>query len=343
MYKKFLLSIITFFVLIVFFLPHNVNAFLYNDYYINSYNIDIIVNENNTFDITQTIDVNFIAPREAIYIKIPLRNDIKRQNGTTSNNLAKISNLYVSEEHKILKDLTYKIIKIGNYKKPLKGSHIYTIKYTYDIGKDPLPSSDELCFTLINNEWDADIFNANFTITMPKEFNGNNITFFSEFANLIKEINVTYTVEGNVIKGEIDSALTPRNSLMINVPLPEGYFVRDDNNLDYGMIIKIILSIIFVIIAYMIWVKKGKDKDLNISNQYYPPENINSLDAAFLYKGYTDNSDVLSLLIHLANKGYLAMEHSDENKDNFKILKLKEYDGNNEIEKMFFDELFMYG
>src|SRR5574344_275665 len=63
-------------------------------YTITSYHVDMIVNENNTFDITETITANFTDyGKHGIYRKIPLHNKITRTDGTTSNNRAKITNI----------------------------------------------------------------------------------------------------------------------------------------------------------------------------------------------------------------------------------------------------------
>lgn len=44
------------------------------------------------------------------------------------------------------------------------------------------------------------------------------------------------------------------------------------------------------------------------------------------------------MLVYLANKGYLQITETEHGK--FKITKLKDYDGTNENEKVFFDGLF---
>ena len=71
----------------------------------------------------------------------------------------------------------------------------------------------------------------------------------------------------------------------------------------------------------------------------------NSAEVGFLYNGSADTEGIISLLIYLANKGYIEIEETEEKmlfskSKGFKITKLKEYDGNNESEKMFFDGLF---
>ena len=67
-----------------------------NDYIINNYDINMVVNENNTFDITETITAYFNVPKHGIVRKVPLKNLITRLDGTKSNNRAKISNINVN-------------------------------------------------------------------------------------------------------------------------------------------------------------------------------------------------------------------------------------------------------
>lgn len=65
---------------------------------------------------------------------------------------------------------------------------------------------------------------------------------------------------------------------------------------------------------------------------------LNSAEVGLLYKGYADTTDVLSLLIYLANKGYIQITETANR--GFKIRKLKDYDGDNENEKLFMMGLF---
>lgn len=83
----------------------------YAEYTIDSYDIKMIVNENNTFDITEKITVNFTQYKHGINRKIPIRNTIQRLDGTTSNNRAKITNIEVSENYSTSTNNGYKILK----------------------------------------------------------------------------------------------------------------------------------------------------------------------------------------------------------------------------------------
>ena len=50
--------------ILISFLPNN--SYAVTDYVINSYDINVKVNENNTFDITETITANFYTRKHGI-------------------------------------------------------------------------------------------------------------------------------------------------------------------------------------------------------------------------------------------------------------------------------------
>lgn len=98
-----------------------------------------------------------------------------------------------------------------------------------------------------------------------------------------------------------------------------------------------VVPIILLIITYKIWKKYGKDYDVVDTLEFYPPDNLNSLELAYALKGKVSKKDVISLIIYLASKGYIKII---ENNNSFIILKEKDYDGDNIYEKIFFDNLF---
>lgn len=348
MKQKIMLSIFTLILLLVFFIPNETCAISSSGgYTIESYDINMIVNENNTFNITETISVNFTGyDKHGIFRKIPLRNTITRVDGTKSNNKAKISNINVSENYTTLNENGYKVLKIGNADQTVSGRKTYTIKYNYNIGKDLLKDADELYFNLIGDEWDTSIDNVTFTITMPKAFDKSKLGFSSGYRTSTSSSNVNYTVTGNTIKGSLETGLFDGQALTVRLTLPEGYFVGASSNFDFIMLLEIGVSVIFVIVAFGLWNKYGKDDMVVETVEFYPPDGLNSADLGFIYKGHSEEKDIISLLIYLANKGYLRIEEFEEKTlkiiktKQFKIIKVKEYDGNNEDERTFFNDLF---
>jgi len=123
--------------------------------------------------------------------------------------------------------------------------------------------------------------------------------------------------------------------------LPEGYFVGAGLDVSFVSILAIILPIVFLIITFILWRKFGKDEKHVETIEFYPPAGFNSTEVAYLYKGKVEDKDIVSLLIYLANKGYIKIVEDENGVDDaFKIIKLKDYDGDNYYESQFMSGLF---
>ena len=315
-----------------------------NGYEITSYDVNMIINEDNTFDITEKITVNFKEYRHGIFRKIPLRNDIVRNDGSTSTNKAKVTNISVSEHYSTSRYNNTLEIKIGDADKTLIGPHSYTIKYKYSLGDDPLKGKDEFYFNVIGNEWDTYISNVTFNIKFPKAFDESRLGFSVGQKGAIGYENLDFTFDGVSLIGKYNGTLEPYWGVTVRTDLDEGYFVVDHSLklIDY---VYFFVPVIAAIGAFFTWNKYGKNDPVVETVEFYPPEGLNSLDLAVAYKGYAENKDVTSLLIYLANKGYLKITETEEStlfgkKKDFVITKLKEYDGNDESERKFFNGLF---
>lgn len=324
-----------------------ISTFLYDftyastyDYTLTSYDVDIKVNEDNTFDITEKISAFFNVKKHGIYRKIPITNTVKRLDGTTSKNRAKIKNIEVNDKFTTSLSSGYRQIKIGDEDITYTGEKDYLISYNYNIGKDKLEEKDELYFNIIGTEWDTSIKNPTFKITMPKDFDTTKIGFSSGKYGSTDNSNIIYSVNENVITGEYIGTLKAGEGITIRIELPEGYFSYDINKFDniiYYLLL--FIPIILVIITYILWYKYGKDKKVVKTVEFYPPDNLNSLDLAYAYKGNIESKDITSLLIYLANKGYLSISEA-EKKSDFVLTKLKDYDGDNKSEQKFLKGLF---
>lgn len=315
------------------------------DYVIDKYDINVVVNENNTFDITENLTVYFNRSKHGIYRMIPLKNTVQRIDGSKSSNRAFISNVSVNDKYSISRENNNYKIKIGSSDRTLLGKKYYKIKYTYNIGKDPVKDYDELYYNLIGTGWDTVIGNVSFTIKMPKAFDSSKLGFSSGRFGLVDNDKVNYNVDGNVITGTYNGILGVGEALTVRCELDEGYFVGAGIKINPLYYIVFVLSALFSVISLWLWYKYGRDDKVVETVEFYPPEGFNSLEVGFLYNGLANSRDVTSLLIYLANRGYIKITETDEkslfsNSKGFTITKLKEYDGKKKNEKLFLDGLF---
>lgn len=319
------------------------------DYNINDYNIDIIVNENNTFDITETTTVTYNKYNSKITFKIPNNYKVKRENGKTVNKRVKISNIkinypYSSSGFSTIGSDSYSTYTIKNTSQNINDKKIYQIKYKYNIGKDKVKGKDELYFNINQGRLGEDINHITFSIKMPKNFDQNKIKFKIN-DQILNNNEITYNVEDNIIKGYLNSPLASFQTLTFSCDLEEGYFNKAENLIDITdylfFIIPFVCFIIFLIIYYFFTDKK----ELIKLKKPYIPKDINSLEASYIYNGISEKKDVFSLLIYLANKGYIQIKEKKDssvliNTNDFVIIKIKEYDGKNIYEKMFLEKIF---
>lgn len=290
--------------------PSKNYQYSFYDYVIDKYDVNIVVNENNTFDITETITAYFNVSKHGIFRTIPLKNTIIRLDGTTSTNRTQITNINVDNEYTTSRENGNYKLKIGSASRTLTGEQNYVIKYTYNLGKDPVKSYDELYFNIIGNEWDTVIGNITFTITMPKEFDSSKLGFSSGATESTDNSKVKYTVSGNKITGSYNGILGVSEALTVRCELPEGYFVGAGLSINIMDYIMFLIPILFLVISILLWYKYGRDDKVIETVEFYPPEGLNSLDVGFLYKGKAENKDITSLLIFLANKGYLEITNN---------------------------------
>ena len=323
---------------------NNLSTKFYDNYRINKYNVDINISENNVFSIKEDITAEFQAFKHGIFRKIPLKNTVVRADGSSYKNKAKISNIKVNEQYTLSNDSGYKVIKIGDPNKTITGTKDYTISYDYALSNDKTKEFDEVYFNIIGTEWDTSIANITFNVTLPKDFDKSKVGVSTGVYGTVGSNKVDFSVDGRTITGKVQGFLNPKEGVTLRIELPEGYFTYEFE-FNYMAIILIVVPLLFCVLSYKRFKKYGVDDIVVDTVEFYPPDNYSSIDIGYYYKGGATSTDVISLLIYLANKGYLKITDRDENGEllkhsNFKITKLKEYDGNDKREKKFMEGLF---
>ncbi len=314
-------------------------------YVIDHYQVDIDVMENNSYNIVETLDVNFQTERHGIYRTIPLRFDDRP---------VKISDISVpGHEKSINKSRDEVEIRIGSADAYVNGKVTYSISYTYDVGADKLDDMDEFYHNIIGDQWDTTIAAADFRIKMPKAFDPSSVNCTSGYYGEVDNTNVEWKVTGNIISGRMITPLQNYEALTIAVPLPEGYWVNAKTHRDQGWLLFLIfgypLYAAAIILAFMLWYTKGRDNKLFPSVEFDPPEGMNPSEIGYIIDGSVDSKDVTSLILYWADKGHLELEEETTGKAIFKkkklhLIKLKELDANaKSYEKRVFKKLFNLG
>lgn len=307
-----------------------------HNYSINKYDINIVVKDDNTYQITENITVKYNKDNVPFIRTIPINinKDLYEK--------SKISNLKIDSQYSFRKTKENYIVEIDGLSIKDK-EKTYNLTYNYHFGKDKTKEKDQLYFILNGITNDTTISNLTFSIEMPKEFDKENI----EIANINELVetknSVIYTVENNTITGKYVEKLYPNESMIIQITLPEGYFANAKKEHSLSIFIMIIIPLISVMVAFSMWYTYGKDNKYTKKKITTVPDKLNSMEIGYLYKGKTSNLDLATIILDFANRGYIRIEE-DENDisiiKSFELHKVKEYRGKNNKEKLIFENLF---
>ena len=330
-------------VLLLLFVPLAASADEY--FVIDRYQVKIDVAENNVYEITEIIDVNFQTERHGIYREIPVRFDDRP---------VRVKNIRVpGYETSTSWNRDYVNIRIGSADTYVNGKVSYTISYSYDVGADDLPDMDEFNQNIIGTQWDTTIAEVEFLVTMPKAFDEAYVNCTSGPYGSTDSSNVEWMVKGNQIVGFTKKPLSNYEGLTVALPLPEGYWVGAKEHHDSGWILFKILGyplfIAVIILAFLLWYRYGRDKKLFPSVEFDPPDGMNPSEIGYIIDGRVDSKDVTALILYWAEKGLLEIEEQEKGKAIFKhkvmkIIKTGEIDEDAwEYEKTVFHKLFTYG
>ncbi len=318
-----------------------------SDFIIRDYGIDMQVNEDDTYLITETIDVHFTAPSHGIYRTIPYRVKLDRD-GQKSEFYGRVRDFQMLTDQPVSKtkgDTEY-FFRIGSAGKYADEDTTYQFSYVFDMRGDHLKDADEVYYNLIGTYWEAqDIEHVSFQITFPEPVDMNNVGMKTG-----SQVDVPFEDDGGkTIWGETDEDTL--RGLTIRAVLPEGYFTKQagSSNLPLYVLVAIIAAV--TLWGAMIWRRYGKDPDIVETVQFYPPEGLSAAEVGYLDNGEVKGEHVTSMLLELADKGFISISEKEvrygEKKDkismNYEIRQLKEYDGDSEDEKLFMEGLFNKG
>lgn len=287
----------------------------YEPYYIEAYNIDINVTEDNILQVTEDLDVQFNESRHGIYRYIPISNSVERADGSKGTTHARVRNVKCSNKYSSSVENGNYVMKIGDEDKLVSGARHYSISYDYELGRDIFDGADEFYYNIIGNGWDTYIKNVKFRITMPKSFNKDLLGFSTGNYGSAGTNNIEYYVENNTIYGSLTKALYPYQAFTVRLELPDGYFYFNETANMIKLAAMIAIPAACLILVFFIWLKYGKDKKTVDVVEFYPPGGMSSADIAYWYKGVVTRQDLVPLLIELANEGYIVI-HNNENEKN---------------------------
>ena len=287
-----------------------VNVARAENFEIENYDISLRVDKNRTVRVQEVINVYFTSPAHGIIRDIP-----------TSN--SEVSHISVSAPYSVSTSIGSKSVKIGSEDVMVSGRQSYRIEYTHQL----YSNADEFYYNLIGTDWGVPIHHVRFHVQMPDLINPDKVGIsIGRYGTRGFDGVAEYIVKEDRVFGQTKQTLPPYNGITVRMELPEGYFTKINNQWPPRVLLGFLIC---TLLSFFTWYVYGHDDHVTAVVTFEAPKEINSAESELVNTEKVSAKGLISLIVWLANKGYLKIMTVGKN---FTLTKLKDYDGDNAIE-----------
>ncbi len=336
------LFILTFGMLLLLLLPQQVSAS--SDIIVKEHEVVIYVQEDGVYRFTHKLDVFFGSPYYGIFVNIPQEYEMtwELEDGSTVRRryVFPLSDFQVVGPYEFERSREGVQLRLGQAGVYVSGDQSYQYSYHMNTRDLRLDGRQRFYLNLLGDQWEMPTEKVSFTIFFPKDMTGYDVYFYSGRYGVDTQAAVEYTINGNVITGHTLTSLNTFEALTIDIELEPGFF---DFPREFDIsIIGLVYGILFTVLLLLMYNKYGKDEPVVPTVQFDAPSGLSSAQVGYIYDGFTDTKDVLSLIIYWAANGYLTIEEVD--KKTIKLNKLKDLpSGTITAERVVFSDIFFTG
>jgi uncharacterized membrane protein len=307
------------------------------------YNVDVVVAEDNSWQVTENIDMNFLDYGHGIYRYIPFAGSIYYEKDDQQ--IERRYKLVIDQiaipgyEYEKSYENNNVVFKIGSADRHVHGPMSYQISYRMSAYDDRDDSMDQFYLDLLPTDWNTAIKAGSVTIQMPKPVAQDQIYFYAGRYGDHDEEAVRWEIKGNTITGELLRPLERGEGLTVQVLLPEGYFAGE-RSLDWVLPVLLVILMAVPLFAFLLWLLFGRDPKLIKTVEFYPPSETGPAEAGYLIDGTVDNRDLVSMVVDFANRGYLKI--GDDSAGSFTLEKVSDLPATAKAyERTLFNKLFV--
>lgn len=309
-----------------------------------AFDVDVVVAENNSYEVSETVKVNFDKQQHGIYVYIPESGiegidlpDFKIPNQRDP----EIDNVWVKDwNYEVYSENGNKVFQIGDADETVTGRQTFEFGYRMTIIDDRDTTKDFMYLDLLPTGWETAIKNTTIHVTMPKVVDSSKIQVYADtYGSNDMVSNVSWdcdeTGQNITITGK---NLAKGQGITIFAELPEGYW-QDQLNYDSVLTLIPIICIVLAAVLLALWMIFGRDKGIVPTVEFYPPAGLTPAEVGLIADGKLDKGDLVSLIIYFADKGYLTIEQTGKKK--FAFRKANDIDSSEKkFAKILYDGIF---
>lgn len=336
-------SSIIFFISLIFALPVSAQYFT-----INNFHSDIVIKEDSSFVVKETIKVEFHRQRHGIYREIPFKytDEFFKTTKTPLKVLSVTDESGNKWKYRVRRTGNVITIRIGDPNVYISGKQTYVITYEVKNALHFFKDHDELYWNVTGNYWQAPIKEASADVTLnirnkseklwaacytgPYGSRSSLCTFRTSDNSAEFQTKKVFNVgEGFTIAFGWDKGLIT----------PPSYAQRFLWSLDLEENWVFLLPVFSFFFMFNQWYRKGRDPKVReaITVMYNPPTYgdrfLSPAEVGVLVDERFDSRDLTSSIIGLAVKGYIRIEEKKEeglifDKTDYYLTKVEELDEN---------------
>ena len=293
------------------------------DFTINRFFSDILIKEDSSVTVKETIEVEFHRPRHGIYRDIPYRyrDDLGKTTETPTRILSVTNESQGSWKHKVDHQGPMVHIRIGDPKKFVEGRQTYVITYQVESVLLYFEDHDEFYWNVTGNGWPAPIREAAAKVLIMGRKKGGPIRAACYTGPLGSreavcgyeplERGAAFFAKKNLLVGEGLTIVLGWDKGVVTPPSAWRQFFWVLNFRENWVFLFPILMALFMV---RYWAVRGRDPKVRESLvvQYQPPksneQNLNPGEVGALVDEKVDSRDLTASLIGLAVKGFIQVE-----------------------------------
>ncbi len=312
-----------------------INYTIAQEYFtISRYDVAVKVNKDASLDIDETILVHFTENRHGIIRFIPYKYRLQSLPGGTekadrqleSGNYTHtiIENIKVDGwDYKVSSEGDYKEIKIGSANKYVDGDQEYRIHYRVLNAINFFKDYSELYFNIIGDKWATTIDSVNFSVALYHALPNTPVYFVATGPFGSKENNTeAYWADDKTFTGSSTKPLGNNEGITLGIRFPKEFLVQPDYR--FKGIFWLLLPLLVLAIMFNVWKRWGKDDEVTIKTEYYPPQNVSPSVSGYIIDDKLNRRDLTALVPYWGAGGYLQVKEI-ENSSLFGIIKTKDY------------------
>ncbi len=282
-----------------------------NTMYTVNYDVTVDVSEDNSYDYHEHLDMYYVTAHHGIYRYLPKQGQ-------------KLSGIRVpGYDYETYTQSGYEVLKIGSGSYVLTGDNPYDIYYNIAMYEDENEEKDMLLLNLVPADWETSIGSSKCVVTLPKEADLSKLQIYSgPYGTETNEDNAVAETGSDGKTITVTATDIPaHHGITLQLELPQGYWVGAQEFGTVG-VMQMMMFLLGPVGAILMWYLCGRDKHMVKTLEFYPPDDLTPGEIGYLVDGRADRQDVISTIVYLADKGYIAIE--EVSRKNFKFTKLRE-------------------